>query len=140
MRSQNLYRKSISLLAAVLFLSIGALLSSPSQAGHYDDWYECADNCSASDADCVDACTDDFNSNSGGDPVAVSFPMLKLRVKGPIDDKPTHRPSNRRWAQRCPLGSSLSPFDMPIYGEDGFFVVGFKTVWMCLPEDVVPAG
>ncbi len=38
----------------------------------------------------------------------------------------------------CPEGHHLSPFDMPIY--DGLFVVGYETVWFCIPDDLEPAG
>ncbi|MGH8611228.1 MAG: hypothetical protein ACREYF_04040 [Gammaproteobacteria bacterium] len=42
--------------------------------------------------------------------------------------------------RRCPSGTFLSPFDMPIYDDEGLFVVGYQTVWFCLPEDLEPAG
>lgn len=29
--------------------------------GYYDDWWLCVDSCGEEDADCVDACTDEFN-------------------------------------------------------------------------------
>jgi hypothetical protein len=41
---------------------------------------------------------------------------------------------------KCPAGTFLSPFQQPIYDEDGLFVVGFETVWYCLPDDLRPAG
>ncbi len=40
----------------------------------------------------------------------------------------------------CGAGYHPSPFDMPIYDEDGLFVVGYKTVWFCIPDDLEPAG
>ena len=40
----------------------------------------------------------------------------------------------------CPEGSYLSPFEMPIYDADGRFVVGYETVWYCIPDDLEPAG
>jgi len=44
-------------------------------------------------------------------------------------------------AIRCPDGTFLSPFEMPIYDDnDGLFVVGYETVWFCLPDDLEPAG
>jgi hypothetical protein len=39
---------------------------------------------------------------------------------------------------RCPEGTFLSPFEQPIY--EGLFVVGYETVWYCLPDDLEPAG
>ena len=29
---------------------------------------------------------------------------------------------------------------MPIYDADGLFVVGYETVWVCIPDDLEPAG
>lgn len=40
----------------------------------------------------------------------------------------------------CPEGYHPSPFDMPIYDEDGLFVIGHETVWICIPDDLEPAG
>lgn len=40
----------------------------------------------------------------------------------------------------CPPGYHLSPFEMPIYDEAGLFVVGYETVWFCIPDDLEPAG
>lgn len=40
----------------------------------------------------------------------------------------------------CPEGSSPVAFDMPIYDDDGLFVVGYETVWFCIPDDLEPAG
>lgn len=40
----------------------------------------------------------------------------------------------------CPEGYHLSPFEMPIYDGDGRFVVGYETVWFCIPDDLEPAG
>jgi hypothetical protein len=41
----------------------------------------------------------------------------------------------------CPAGTTLSPFEMPIYDDDkGYFVVGYETVWFCLPNDLEPEG
>ncbi len=40
----------------------------------------------------------------------------------------------------CPPGTQPTPFDMPIYDDEGLFVVGYKTVWFCLPDDLEPAG
>ncbi|MGH8606421.1 MAG: hypothetical protein ACREX9_03070 [Gammaproteobacteria bacterium] len=63
-------------------------------------------------------------------------PPLKLRQRTDDDKDP-----NPVFGNRCPLGTFLSPFDMPIYDdEEGLFVVGYETVWFCLPEDLEPAG
>ncbi len=40
----------------------------------------------------------------------------------------------------CPKGSTPSPFEMPIYDDDGWFVVGYETVWFCIPDDFEPQG
>lgn len=40
----------------------------------------------------------------------------------------------------CPEGTFASPFEMPIYDDQGQFVVGYETVWFCLPGDLEPAG
>ena len=39
----------------------------------------------------------------------------------------------------CPKGTVLTPFEMPIYDQAGLFVVDYKTVYYCLPEDLEPA-
>ena len=40
----------------------------------------------------------------------------------------------------CPEGYHPSPFEMPVYDENGLFVVGYETVWFCIPDDLEPAG
>ncbi|HEX7276731.1 MAG TPA: hypothetical protein VF244_05095 [Acidimicrobiales bacterium] len=40
----------------------------------------------------------------------------------------------------CAAGYHPSPFEMPIYDADGRFVIGHKTVWFCIPDDLEPAG
>ncbi len=40
----------------------------------------------------------------------------------------------------CAEGHHLSPFEMPIYDDDGLFVIGHETVWVCIPDDLEPAG
>ncbi|NOZ52191.1 MAG: hypothetical protein GXP08_03445 [Gammaproteobacteria bacterium] len=40
----------------------------------------------------------------------------------------------------CPKGTSRSPFEMPIYDDDGHFVVDYKTVWFCIRDDLQPEG
>ncbi|MGQ0678657.1 MAG: hypothetical protein ACT4OM_03200 [Actinomycetota bacterium] len=40
----------------------------------------------------------------------------------------------------CPAGSTLMPFDKPIYDNKGLFVIGYETVWFCIPDDLEPAG
>ncbi len=44
------------------------------------------------------------------------------------------------YGTRCPAGTFLSPFEMPIYDAHGLFVIGYETVWYCLPNDLEPAG
>jgi len=43
-------------------------------------------------------------------------------------------------AAPCASGSSLVPFDMPIYDDKGLFVVDHKKVWFCIPDNLRPAG
>ena len=43
-------------------------------------------------------------------------------------------------AARCPAGSVATPFEMPVYDEEGLFVVCYETVSVCIPEDLEPAG
>lgn len=124
----------------ILVAAIAALLLWPgaqAQAADdpdYEDWWLCANECGPDDADCVDKCTDDYNSSHQ---VNTSARVLKLRL-------PTARPALRRakleLVSRCPDGTHLSPFDMPIYDAKGLFVVGHETVWMCIPDDLEPAG
>lgn len=59
---------------------------------------------------------------------------LKLRKQGHSHSHPDD------FLGRCPKGTVASPFEMPIYDKDGLFVVGFRTVWFCIPEDLEPAG
>ena len=40
----------------------------------------------------------------------------------------------------CPGGTVATPFEQPIYDENDLFVVGYETVWFCIPVDVEPAG
>ncbi len=40
----------------------------------------------------------------------------------------------------CPSGTFISPFEMPIYDENGLFVIDYKTVWFCIPNDLEPEG
>lgn len=105
------------------------------QSGYWDDWRLCADNCAEDDADCIDACTDDFNDTH--DSPGRDTPPFKLRRRtgggGPPGIPPVIISS-------CPPGTHLSPFPMPIYDPEGLFVIGFETVWYCLPDDLEPAG
>jgi len=40
----------------------------------------------------------------------------------------------------CPGGTFASPFEQPIYDDEGLFVVDYETVWYCLPNDLEPEG
>ncbi|MEL6139449.1 MAG: hypothetical protein AAFQ61_04090 [Cyanobacteria bacterium J06626_23] len=40
----------------------------------------------------------------------------------------------------CPEGTILVMFDMPIYDDDGLFVIGFEPIPFCIDEDTEPAG
>jgi hypothetical protein len=50
------------------------------------------------------------------------------------------RPTGPGGLVSCPAGYHLSPFEMPIYDDDGLFVIGYETVWLCIPDDLEPAG
>ncbi len=39
----------------------------------------------------------------------------------------------------CPEDTVLTPYEMPIYDNKGIFVVGYETVWYCIPENLEPA-
>ena len=55
-----------SLTRTVLVSTVAAAGSASMAAGgHYDAWWACVDDCCLECPDCVDACTDDFNSNQG---------------------------------------------------------------------------
>ena len=110
--------------------------------GHYDDWWLCADNCGAEDADCIDACTDKFNEKHS-DPNPPPFKLQRRTGHG-------HKPLGFA-GQLCPAGTVASSFPMPVYdpigpdgvsgtADDGLFVDHYETVWYCLPEDLEPEG
>lgn len=40
----------------------------------------------------------------------------------------------------CVAPTSPVAFDMPIYDDDGLFVVGYETVWFCIDTTLPPAG
>jgi hypothetical protein len=40
----------------------------------------------------------------------------------------------------CPEGTVLIMWDMPIYDEDGLFVIGYEPTPFCVDEDLEPAG
>jgi hypothetical protein len=104
-------------------------------AGTLDDWWLCVEKCDDEDARCVDACTDEYNRSHAADPIRT----LKLKTKAG-DDARSAFPAATSFAPRCPAGTVLTPFDMPIYDEQGLFAIGFETVWVCLPADLEPAG
>lgn len=130
--------RAAALALAVLLLAplLGACTTTTAaQSGYYDDWYLCADNCAEDDAGCIDACTEEFN-NTHASPGKDSPPFrLQRRTGG--GGPPVIPPII---GARCPSGSHLSAFPMPIYDSDGLFVIGYKTVWYCLPDDLEPAG
>ncbi len=112
---------------------------------YYDDWWLCANNCGEEDADCVDACTDEFNETHSGPQREEPLPFKLRRRTG---DGPGPMGFT---GQLCPAGTEPSAFPMPIYdpigpdgipgtADDGLFVDHFETVWYCLPEDLEPAG
>jgi hypothetical protein len=122
---------SVLLGAALLFGAQEAAFAT----GTLDDWWLCAEACGDEDAACVDKCTETYNESNVADPIRV----LKLKTKAP-DTRRTPFAGISGFGARCPAGSVLTPFDMPIYDDNGLFVVGLETVWMCLPVDLEPAG
>lgn len=121
-----------AILGAALLLGLG----SPAFAtGTLDDWWLCVEKCDDEDPVCVDACTDEYNASHVADPIR----SLKLKTKPPTSGRTAHSAVSL-FGARCPVGSALSPFDMPIYDDDGLFVVGFETIWVCLPANLEPAG
>jgi hypothetical protein len=84
---------------------------------------------------CLDACTDDFN-RTHYTPQREDPPALQLRRS--LSDSGDNRQQN--YVNACPKGTTLTPFPMPIYDDDGLFVIDFRTVWFCLPADLEPAG
>jgi len=120
------------ILAAALLLGIE---NRALAAGTLDDWWLCVENCADEDAGCVDACTDHYNKNHATDPIRT----LKLKTKFVPSGR--FAPSGATsFGARCPAGSVLSPFDMPIYDDQGLFVIGLESVWVCVPANLEPAG
>lgn len=40
----------------------------------------------------------------------------------------------------CPQGTTGIWWDMPVYDDDGLFVIGYVMTWWCIPDDLQPAG
>jgi len=114
------------------------------KAGFYDDWWICVEKCCETCADCVDSCTDDFNSSQSLEPKEP--PSFKLTRT------PRGRESERKsglvklqvigdYKIACPPGTVPTAFPMPIYDEEtGLWVVDYETVWFCIDEDLEPEG
>ena len=127
-------------LAAMVAVLLAGCDAGPSTAAadddFYEDWWLCAANCvpgSVGEVACLDACTDDFNETHGSPQREDPRPFKLTRGSGG-GTRPTG------FVDRCPTGTALSPFPMPIYDQSALFVTGFRTVWYCLPEDLEPAG
>lgn len=126
----------------------------------YDDWWLCANQCGLEDADCVDKCTDDFNeTHATAYPVGLclnvltdtgvlrswskgktpSAPLGLKMVRGTSVRKMCAEKPNKLKA-RCPKGTVSIVHEMPVYDEDGLFVVCYKKVPICVPEGLEPAG
>lgn len=125
------------------FLVLFALLFiSKASAGFYDDWWLCVDNCCETCADCVDSCTDDFNSShstEGKDVPASSF-AVKKRSRTSLRKSFSTKLTLIGDFINCPPGTVPTAFPMPIYDEEGLFVIGYETVWFCIDEDLEPQG
>ncbi len=72
---------------------------------------------------------------TASEPCQSAASALKLRKRV---DAGTTPQAPGGYGTRCPAGTFLSPFEMPIY--DGLFVIGYETIWYCLPNDLEPAG
>jgi hypothetical protein len=146
------------------FVFAGAVMVFASSAAiaddDYNDWWLCANQCGEEDADCVDACTDDFNeTHSTAYPVGLclnvltetgvlrswskgktpSAPLGLKMVRGASVRKSCVEKPNKLKA-KCPKGTVSIVHEMPVYDEDGLFVVCYKKVPFCVPEDLEPAG
>jgi len=132
----NPMRSALFLFVLLLGPLVGACATSgTAQSDHYNDWWICVGDCGEEDADCVDSCTDDFNETHASP--GRDSPPFTLRRRSGGGGPPTIPPV---LGARCPPGTVLSAFPMPIYDDDGLFVIGYETVWYCLPEDLEPAG
>lgn len=128
--------RSKTIAAAVLGAALALGNASPASAtGTLDDWWLCVETCGDEDAACVDACTEKYNESHVADPIRT----FKLKT-APEKSGPTPFRNSFELVARCPAGSVLTPFDMPIYDESGLFVVDLETVWVCVPADLEPAG
>jgi len=127
----------------LLFALVAAFIGKASAVGTLDDWRKCAANCCLDCADCVDGCTDDYNSSSSTekDELPPSF-KLKERtsssLRAPRDPVFTKLSSIGGFIN-CPEGTTPSAFPMPIYdAETGLWVIGYETVWFCIDDSLEP--
>jgi hypothetical protein len=111
----------------------------PASDDFYEDWWICANECDVDDSACVDKCTDEFNDTHAAAGSKVELIPLGLVGSACGSDR-AEAETGDVYGVTCPSGSQLSPFAMPIYDDDGLFVVGYETVWFCLDDDLQPAG
>ncbi|MEZ5584851.1 MAG: hypothetical protein R3F37_20655 [Candidatus Competibacteraceae bacterium] len=145
----------------VLFATfVVVTIFNPAQAASdYDDWWLCANQCAEEDAECIDACTADFNETHNN-PYPADLCIQVLADTGFLTSKTglekdsrvkglKIRPDAKGWPScnnepglvaRCPAGSVATPFEIQVYDEAGLFVVCYETVSVCIPEDMEPAG
>ena len=140
--------------AFVVFLSPAAIAND-----YYDDWWLCANQCGEEDAACVDACTDEFNrTHSTAYPTGLCLNVLsetgvlqsfsRARPQTPTGLRVVHGTSERKACNenpnqlkiKCPKGTHSILYDMPVYDEDGLFVVCYKKVPFCIPDNLEPEG
>ena len=152
------YVKSMASLAIsgvfMVFVSSAALAD-----GHYDDWWLCANQCGEEDAGCVDACTDDFNeTDSAPYPAGLCLSVLSetglfqsfSRDEGPrapglkmargTTVRKACKETPNKLKIKCAKGTVSVLYDMPVYDEDGLFVVCYKKVPFCIPKNLEPEG
>ena len=160
MNSRTSGRLSTKVKACMLGFIVALFTVSPVlAAADYDDWWLCANECAPDDAACVDKCTDDYNeTHSTPYPADLCIQVLTdtgfltaktglerashlkgLKLKrnakgGPYCD------SKPGIVTPCPAGSVATPFEMPVYDNAGLFVTCYKTVSVCIPEDLEPAN
>ena len=100
----------------------------------HKDWWICVETCGKEDAECVDKCTDDYNETHFV-PGRKTVGSLNFKQKKGGKGKTWNLPESFIF---CRPGTTPSPFLMPIYDEEGLFIIDYKTVWFCIDYDLEP--